>query len=171
MDVLTIFGLAWVGRSVIRDLRNQLFAHYLGLPSRYFDQSSTGQLISRLTYNTEQVADAISNAVVVLIRDTLSIAVLIGVMTYKSWRLTLLIAILGPAIAFLVSRMSRAFRRYSTRIQGSMGDVTRITEQSLHGQRVVKIFFASAVSALAASAHNTMRATMATTSASRNVRA
>ena len=140
MDVLTIFGLAWVGRSVIRDLRNELFAHYLGLPSRYFDQSSTGMLISRLTYNTEQVADAISNAVVVLIRDTLSIAILLGVMTYFSWRLTLIVAILGPAIAFLVSRMSRAFRRYSTRIQGSMGDVTRITEQSLHGHRVVKIF-------------------------------
>jgi subfamily B ATP-binding cassette protein MsbA len=140
MDVLTIYGLAWVGRSVIRDLRNELFGQYLGLPSRYFDQSSTGMLISRLTYNTEQTADAISNAVVVLIRDTLVIIVLLVLMTYYSWRLTLLVGIIGPAIAFLVSRMSRAFRRYSTRIQGSMGDVTRITEQSLHGQRVVKVF-------------------------------
>jgi subfamily B ATP-binding cassette protein MsbA len=140
MDVLTIYGLAWVGRSVIRDLRNELFGHYLGLPSRYFDQSSTGMLISRLTYNTEQVADAISNAIVVLIRDTLAIVVLLGVMLYFSWQLTLLVGVVGPAIAFLVSRMSRAFRRYSTRIQGSMGDVTRITEQSLHGHRVVKIF-------------------------------
>ncbi|HVY67159.1 MAG TPA: lipid A export permease/ATP-binding protein MsbA [Gammaproteobacteria bacterium] len=140
MDVLTIYGLAWVGRSVIRDLRNQLFAHYLGLPSRFFDQSSSGLLISRLTYNTEQVADAISNAVVVLIRDSLAIAILLVVMTYYSWRLTLLVAIIGPVIAFLVSRMSLAFRRYSTRIQNSMGDVTRITEQSLHGHRVVKIF-------------------------------
>jgi subfamily B ATP-binding cassette protein MsbA len=140
MDVLTIYGLAWVGRSVIRDLRNELFAQYLGLPSRYFDQSSTGTLISRLTYNTEQVADAISNAVVVLIRDTLVIMVLVVVMVYYSWQLTLLVGVIGPMIAFLVSRMSRAFRRYSTRIQGSMGDVTRITEQSLHGQRVVKIF-------------------------------
>ena len=140
MDFLTIYGLAWVGRSVIRDLRNELFGHYLGLPSRYFDQSSTGVLISRLTYNTEQVAEAISNAVVIVIRDTLVIAVLLVLMWYYSWRLTLLVAIVGPAIGFLVSRMSRAFRRYSTRIQNSMGDVTRITEQSLHGQRVVKIF-------------------------------
>ncbi|MEO8464424.1 MAG: lipid A export permease/ATP-binding protein MsbA [Gammaproteobacteria bacterium] len=140
MDFLTIYGLAWVGRSVIRDLRNELFGHYLGLPSRYFDQSSTGVLISRLTYNTEQVAEAISNAVVIVIRDTLVIAVLMVLMWYYSWRLTLLVAIVGPAIGFLVSRMSRAFRRYSTRIQNSMGDVTRVTEQSLHGQRVVKIF-------------------------------
>jgi subfamily B ATP-binding cassette protein MsbA len=140
MDFLMVYGLAWVGRSVIRDFRNELFAHYLGLPARYFDQGSAGVLISRLTYNTEQVAEAISNAVVVVIRDTLAILVLLGVMIYMSPRLTLLIAVVGPTIAFVISRMSKAFRRYSTRIQHSMGDVTKITEQSLHGHRVVKIF-------------------------------
>jgi subfamily B ATP-binding cassette protein MsbA len=140
MDFLAVYGLGWVGRSVIRDLRAQLFAHYMGLPSRYYDQSSTGVLISKLTYNTEQVAEAISSAVVILIRDTLVIIVLLGMMIYLSPQLTLLIAIVGPTIAFLVSRMSRAFRRYSARIQNSMGDVTRITEQSLQGQRVVKVF-------------------------------
>src|SRR4051812_37661842 len=76
MDFLTIYGLAWVGRSVIRDLRNELFAHYLSLPTRFFDQGSSGTLISRLTYNTEQVADAISNAIVIVIRDTLAIVLL-----------------------------------------------------------------------------------------------
>ncbi len=140
MDFLTVYGLAWVGRSVIRDVRSQLFAHYLGLPARFFDQSSSGMLISKLTYNTEQIADAISNAVVILIRDSLAIVVLLAMMIYFSPRLTLLIGIVGPTIAFLVSRMSHAFRRYSARIQNSMGDVTKITEQSLHGHRVVKIF-------------------------------
>jgi subfamily B ATP-binding cassette protein MsbA len=140
MEFLTIYGLAWVGRSVIRDLRSELFAHYLTLPTRFFDQGSAGVLISKLTYNTEQVADAISNAVVIVLRDTLSIAVLLAVMFKLSPRLTLLIGIIGPTIAFVISRMSKAFRRYSTRIQTSMGDVTKITEQSLHGQRIVKVF-------------------------------
>jgi subfamily B ATP-binding cassette protein MsbA len=140
MDFLTVYGLAWVGRSVIRDLRDQLFGHYLQLPARYFDRSSSGQLISKLTYNTEQVAEAISNAVVILMRDTLAIIVLLGVMIYMSGRLTLAIAVVGPTIMFLVGKMSAAFRRYSARIQSSMGDVTKLTEQSLHGQRVVKIF-------------------------------
>jgi subfamily B ATP-binding cassette protein MsbA len=140
MDVLTVYGLGWVGRSVIRDLRRQLFAQYLGLPARYFDQSSSGVLISKLTYNTEQVAEAISTAVVVLLRDTLAIIVLLGMMLYLSWQLTLLIGIVAPTVGFLVGHMTRAFRRYSARIQNSMGDVTRITDQSLHGQRVVKIF-------------------------------
>jgi ATP-binding cassette, subfamily B, bacterial MsbA len=140
MDFLTIYGLAWVGRSVIRDLRNELFNHYLTLPTRFFDQGSSGALISRLTYNTEQVADAISNAIVIVIRDTLTIILLIAAMLRMSPRLTLLIVVVGPAVGFVIGRMSKAFRRYSSRIQTSMGDVTKITEESVHGQRIVKVF-------------------------------
>jgi subfamily B ATP-binding cassette protein MsbA len=140
MDFLTVYGLAWVGRSVIRDLRNELFAHYLSLPTRFFDQGSSGALISKLTYNTEQVADAISNAIVIVIRDTLTIILLIAAMLKMSPRLTLLILVVGPSVGFVIGRMSKAFRRYSTRIQTSMGDVTKITEESVHGQRIVKVF-------------------------------
>jgi subfamily B ATP-binding cassette protein MsbA len=140
MDFLTIYGLAWVGRSVIRDLRNELFAHYLSLPTRFFDQGSSGALISKITYNTEQVADAISNAVVIVMRDTLAIVLLVAVMLKMSPRLTLLILVVGPTVGFVIGRMSKAFRRYSTRIQTSMGDVTKVTEESLHGQRIVKVF-------------------------------
>ena len=140
MDFSIVYGLAWVGRSVIRDLRNEVFEHYLGLPARYFDQGSSGVLISRLTYNTELVAEAISTAVVIVMRDTLAIATLVVFMLYVSPQLTLTIAVVAPVIALVVGAMSRAFRRYSTRIQSSMGDVTKLTEQSLHGQRVVKVF-------------------------------
>jgi len=140
MDFLLVFGLAWVGRSVIRDLRSQVFGHYLGLPARYFDQGSSGLLISKLTYNTEQVAEAISGAVVTLLRDSIAIVALLVVMVRMSPRLTLLIGIVAPVIVLVVGAMSRALRRYSTRIQHSMGDVTKLTEQSLHGHRVVKVF-------------------------------
>jgi ATP-binding cassette, subfamily B, bacterial MsbA len=139
-DFFAVFGLGWVGRSVIRDLRTQLFTHYLDLPVRYYDQSSSGALISKLTYNTEQVAEAISTAIVTVVRDSLTMIALVGVMIYMSPELTLLIAIVGPTVGLLVNAMSRAFRRYSSRIQNSMGDVTRVTEQSLLGQRIVKIF-------------------------------
>jgi subfamily B ATP-binding cassette protein MsbA len=140
MDFLTVYGLAWVGRSAIRELRGEVFAHYLGLPARYFDQGSSGALISRLTYNTEMVSEAISNAIVILLRDTLAIVLYIGVMIWYSPRLTLTVAVIGPVIALVIGGMSRAFRRYSTRIQRSMGDVTKLAEQSLHGHRVVKVF-------------------------------
>jgi subfamily B ATP-binding cassette protein MsbA len=140
MDFLLVFGLAWVGRSVIRDLRNEVFGHYLGLPARYFDQGSSGLLISKLTYNTEQVAEAIAGAVVIVLRDTIAIVALLVVMVRMSPKLTLLIGIVAPLIVLVVGAMSRGLRRYSARIQNSMGDVTKLTEQSLHGHRVVKVF-------------------------------
>ena len=140
MDFLMVYGLAWMGRSVIRDLRSEVFGHYLALPARYFDQGSSGVLISRLTYNTEQVAEAISTAIVVVLRDTMAVLFLLAMMISMSPRLTLLIGVVGPVIALVVGAMSRALRRYSARIQHSMGDVTKLTEQSLHGHRVVKVF-------------------------------
>jgi subfamily B ATP-binding cassette protein MsbA len=140
MDFLTVYGLSWVGRSVIRDLRSELFGRYLELPAAYYDRSSTGELISKLTYNTEQVAEAISSAIVSLVRDSLTIIVLMGVMIHYSGTLTLIICIVGPVVAVLITYMSKAFRRYSGRIQNSMGDVTRVAEQSLQGHRIVKIF-------------------------------
>ncbi|HSG65205.1 MAG TPA: lipid A export permease/ATP-binding protein MsbA [Gammaproteobacteria bacterium] len=139
-DFVAVYGLGWLGRRVIRDMRNELFQKYTALPAEFFDRSSTGNLISKLTYNTEQVAEAISNVVVVLVRDTLTMIALVGVMIYFSATLTALVGITAPVIAVLVAMMSRAFRRYSARIQNSMGDATRVTDQALTGHRIVKIF-------------------------------
>lgn len=140
LDFLTVYGLSFIGRSVIRDLRSDVFEHYLMLPAPYFDRNATGTLISKLTYNTEQVAEAISNAIVILVRDSLQIIVQVAVMLWFSVQLTLVVAVVGPTVAVLVAVMSRAFRRHSTRIQSSMGDVTRVAEQSVHGQRIIKMF-------------------------------
>ena len=140
MDFLTIYGLSWVGRSAIRDLRRDLFRQYLYLPASYYDRHTTGDLVSRLTFNTEQIAEAVSNAIVILVRDCLLVAVMIGVMMVFSVELTLILGVIGPIVAVLLTIMSRAFRRYSTKIQNSMGDVTRVAGQALRGQRVVKIF-------------------------------
>tara|TARA_Y100001970_G_C14221101_1_gene852713 strand:+ start:326 stop:2074 length:1749 start_codon:yes stop_codon:yes gene_type:complete len=139
-DFISIYGLAWIGRRVIRDLRSLIFKKYTELPSKYFDSSSIGMLVSKLTYNTEQVAEAISNALVVLVRDSLTIFVLIGAMIYFSPPLTILVAITTPVVAIFVSIMSKAFRRYSAKIQTSMGDATRIIESAISGHKVVKIF-------------------------------
>jgi ATP-binding cassette, subfamily B, bacterial MsbA len=139
-DFVTVYGLGWLGRRVIRDLRSQLFAKYLALPTRYFERESTGTLISKLTYNTEQVAQAISEALVVLVRDTLTIIVLIVAMLYYSPKLSLLIFILAPVIGLLIRLMSSEFRRYSVRIQDSMGDATKITEQVIHGHKDIRIY-------------------------------
>jgi subfamily B ATP-binding cassette protein MsbA len=140
MDFLTVYGLSWVGRSAVRDMRAELFAKYLQLPTSYYDRTASGDSISKLTFNTEQVAAAISTAVVVLVRDTLLVVVMIIVMLSYNIRLTLALALVGPAIALSIGAMARAFRRYSMRIQNSMGDVTRVANQAFTGQKVIKIF-------------------------------
>ncbi len=139
-DFVAVYGLGWLGRRVIRDLRSELFQQYTALPARFFDQASTGTLISKLTYNTEQVAEAISTVLVIVVRDSLTMIVLVGAMIYFSPILTVLVAITIPIVGFLVGVMSRAFRRYSTRIQASLGDATRVTEEALSGQQIVKVF-------------------------------
>ncbi|MFP6829112.1 MAG: lipid A export permease/ATP-binding protein MsbA [Gammaproteobacteria bacterium] len=139
-DFVSVYGLGWLGRRVIRDLRGELFQRYTELPARFFDQTSSGLLISKLTYNTEQVADAISNVLVIAVRDTLTMIALIGAMIYFNPILTALVAVTVPVIGILVGIMSRAFRRYSTRIQASMGDATRVTEEALAGHLIVKVF-------------------------------
>lgn len=140
VNFLTIYGLSWVGRSAVRDLRADLFRHYLYLPASYYDRHATGDLISRLTFNAEQVADAISNAIVIIVRDMLLVLAMVGVMLHLSVELTVILAFVGPVVALLLGAMGRAFRRYSTRIQNSMGDATRVAAQALRGQRVVKVF-------------------------------
>src|SRR5690554_800493 len=83
------FGMQWVGRKLIADLRNALFDRYLELPAAYFDHESSGQMISRVTYNTEQVAGAATKALIGISRDLLTVIALFGVMLIQSWRLTI----------------------------------------------------------------------------------
>jgi len=137
---LSSYWLGWIGRHVIKVLRGQAFAKFLVLPTRFFDATSAGELLSKLTYNVEQVAEATSNVVTVLVRDTLTIVCLLAYMVYLSPLLTLILAVTGPLMAFVIRFLSTLFRRHSLRIQDSMGDVTKITGEALQSHRIVKIF-------------------------------
>lgn len=143
-DYVSTYFPGWVGRQIIKTLRAELFGHYMRLPASHYDRMSTGHMLSRLTLNTEQVAEATTNSVTVLIRDTLTIVGLLGYLFYINWQLAAFALTLAPLIAWLVQKINRSFRRYSARIQNSMGDVTRVAKESLDGQRVVKVFNAQA---------------------------
>ena len=133
-------SLGWIGRSVISTLRREAFGKYLTLPSRYFDDKSAGPLLSRLTFNVEMVAESVTSVVTIAIRDVLTVIAAFAVMTLKSPKLTLFVLILFPIIAVLVRVLGIAFRRYSNRIQDSVGEVTQVTEEIVRGNWVVKIF-------------------------------
>ncbi len=134
------YSLGWVGRSVISALRRDVFDKFLTLPTRFFESQSAGPLLSRMTYNAEMVAEAGANVITVMVRELLTVIACTGVMLWHSPRLTAFVAIVVPLIAIVVRILSQAFRRYSGRIQDSIGDVTRVTEEVLTGNRVVKVF-------------------------------
>ena len=139
-DYVSNFFPGWVGRQIIKSMRAELFGHYLRLPVRYYESAATGDLLSRLTLNIERVAEATTNAVTVMIRDTLTILGLIGMLFYYNWQLATFVLLLAPPISWLIQFINRAFRRYSARIQASMGDVTRVAKEALDAQRVIKAF-------------------------------
>jgi len=139
-EYFSTYHMSWVGRQVIKTLRREVFAHFLMLPVRFFDRNSSGTLISQVTYNIEQVAESTTNVLTTLVRDSLTIIGLIGLMLWLNPFLSLFIFAVVPLLMLLVRLVSRYFRRYSSRIQDSMGDVTQVTEEIIQGQRVVKIF-------------------------------
>jgi subfamily B ATP-binding cassette protein MsbA len=139
-DYVSSYFPGWVGRQIIKAMRAELFAHYLSLPTSYYDRAASGQMLSRLTYNIELVAEATTNSVTVLIRDTLTIVGLLGWLFYLNWQLAAFALALAPFIAWLMQKINRLFRRYSARIQSSMGDVTRVTKEALDAHRVIKVF-------------------------------
>jgi len=134
------YGMSWVGRMIIKDLRDEMFEKLMLLPGDYYDKNSTGTTISKFTYDVEQVAQAATNAITIMIRDVLMVISLIGYMFYISPLLAALFLLVGPLIAFLISLVSRRFRKVSQRIQQSMGKVTHVVEEAIQAQRVVKIF-------------------------------
>ena len=135
-----VYGMEWVGRKVVADLRQELFNQYVGLPASYYDTHSSGQLISKLAYNSEQVANAATRSVIAAFRDIMLVILLLTVMLTANLMLSLVMLLLMPMIGLLVTVISRRFRKISHRIQDSMGDVSHLTEEVVVGQQVVKVF-------------------------------
>ncbi len=136
----TEMSLGYIGRSVISDLRRQVFGKFLTLPAKFFDAQAAGPLLSRMTYNVEMVAESVTSVVTVAVRDVLTVIAAFCVMLYHSPTLTMYVMIVFPIVAVIVRLLSIAFRRYSNRIQDSVGDVSQVTDEIVRGNWVVKAF-------------------------------
>lgn len=134
------YSLQWVGRSIIKRLRTEIFEHFLHLPTAYFDHNTSGNLIAKLTYHVEQVAQSVTDAFISVVKDGLTVLGLMALMFYLSPDLALLAVVGGPLIAAVMIFVSKRFRRYSGKIQGSMGDVTHVSEEVINGHQVIKVF-------------------------------
>ena len=134
------YCLAWVSGKVVMTMRRHLFKHLMYMPVSFFDQNSAGKLLSRITYDSEQVANSSSNSLTTIVREGAYILSLLGVMIYTSWQLSVVLFIIGPIIAVLIRMVSKTFRRLSKNMQNSMGELTSTAEQMLRGHKVVLSF-------------------------------
>jgi subfamily B ATP-binding cassette protein MsbA len=137
---ISMYCISWVGRRVIMVLRERMFSKLLLLPKDFYDNATSGEIISKFTYDVEQVANASTKAITIIVRDIFTVIGLLAWMFYLSVTLTLILLTTGPLIALLISFVTKKFRKLSKRIQGSMGDVSRIVEESIKAQIVVKVF-------------------------------
>lgn len=139
-NFIASYCLNWVGTHVVQNLRQQLFEHFMKLPVSFHDQHSTGELISKVTYNTEQIKQTTSRALAVMVREGAFVIGLVAMMFYHSWQLSAIFLLIAPVIAVVVRQVSKRFRMLSRNIQTAMGDVTTSSEQMLNGHKVILSF-------------------------------
>jgi len=137
---ISSYCISWVSGNVVMNIRRRLFSHMMGMPVSFFDQQSTGTLLSRITYDSEQVASSSSGALVTVVREGASIIGLFIMMFYYSWQLSLILIVLAPIVSFAIRTVSKRFRTISKSMQNTMGQVTTSAEQMLKGHKEVLIF-------------------------------
>ncbi|QLB20201.1 lipid ABC transporter permease/ATP-binding protein [Vespertiliibacter pulmonis] len=137
---ISSYCLAWVSGKVVMTMRQKVFKHLMFMPVTFFDQNSSGKLLSRITYDSEQVASSSASALQSVVREGVYILFLITTMFYYSWRLSLVLFLVGPVIAVLIRLVSKRFRMLSRNMQESMGSMTESAEQMLRGHKVVLSF-------------------------------
>jgi subfamily B ATP-binding cassette protein MsbA len=131
---------AWVGQRVVMDLRGQMFGKLLALPQRYYADNLSGNLISKFSFDVTQVATGVTYVLTILVRDGVTVVGLLAFLLWMNWKLTLITFATIPPIAFAVRMFNRRLRRLTRETQRSMGDITQVLQESIEGQKVVKIF-------------------------------
>ena len=134
------YSMAWLGRKVIFDLRGQMFARLMLAPTAYYDANTSASLISKLIYDVEQVAQASTAALRIMLQDSIHAIVLLSYLFYLNARLAFVLVLIAPVIAVLLHLASQRFRVTSRNIQITMGGIADVAKEAFQGHHVVKIF-------------------------------
>jgi ATP-binding cassette, subfamily B, bacterial MsbA len=138
--LISNYGMGYISRNVVQSMQRDVFAAYLRLPASFFGNEHSGHQISRITYTSEQIAGAATDALKVAVTESVTVIGMFIVMLYKSLYLTTALLVLVPAIVVIASAVSRRYRVVSRRIQGMMGSVTGTVEEMLKAHREVRIY-------------------------------
>jgi subfamily B ATP-binding cassette protein MsbA len=134
------YGITYVARRVIHQLRLAIFDRLLVLPARFYHRNASATLLSKLTFNVEQVTGAATDALKIFVREGLTIVGLLAYIVYLNWQLSLVFLTVGPFIGWVVNKASKRFRNISTNLQDSMGQVTASASEAIKGYEVVRVF-------------------------------
>ncbi|KAA0456454.1 MAG: lipid A export permease/ATP-binding protein MsbA [Candidatus Thioglobus sp.] len=140
MTATSAAASSWVSSKVIMDLRKDMFAKLLQLPKAYFDKNTTGEVLSKLTYNVEQIAAMASDIWLSFIKSSVFVIILISYLFYKSWQLSLILLVLLPLVALIVKLSSARMRNSSKLVQQSIGSMTHLLDENISGNSLVKIY-------------------------------
>lgn len=139
-EFLSKYYMGYVGRSVVCDYRQQMLNHLLLIPMSYYKKHTIGELISKVNFDAEQVANAVSDAVRECLNSIVAIVVLFSAMLSVSWKVTLTIMLVAPLVSVALRMLGQRMRRYSTQVQNSMGELTHVTSEVISGHQVIRIY-------------------------------
>lgn len=134
------FSMAWIGARIMFDIRNEMFTHLCRLPAAYYDQNVSGRLMSKVIYDVQQISNATTKALFVVIKDGLSVIWLLGYMVYMNWKLTLLFLVIAPLVGGFVRFVSKRFFKTGLGLQKSMGGISGVVQELTEGHLTVKAY-------------------------------
>ncbi|OJZ18117.1 MAG: lipid A export permease/ATP-binding protein MsbA [Thiobacillus sp. 65-29] len=137
---VSTYCMAWVGSRLVMDLRAAMFDKLMTLPTRYFDQNPSGQLIAHLAFNVTQVTQSATSSLTTLVRDTVTVLGLLGYLLWLNWQLTLIVFGMVPLTLWIVRIASRRLRGLSRKAQQNIGELTQVVDEAVGGHRVVKLY-------------------------------
>lgn len=139
-NFISNYYMAWAGRNVVMRFRQEIFAHLMKLPASFYDNTTSGQLLSTIVYNVDQVAKASTDAVVTVVQESCFVTGLLIYMLLTSWKLSLVFFITAPVVAVIARYSSKRMRKLSSNVQYSMGDITHVAEEAIEGYKVIRTF-------------------------------
>jgi ATP-binding cassette, subfamily B, bacterial MsbA len=137
---VSMYSMRWIARRVVEKLRRQAFGRLMHMPVSFFDMQSTGIMVSKLTYDAERLSSVATRTAMNVLRDVLTLVGLIGYMLYLDWRLTLIFAIVAPLMVLYLRKTTPKLRATAKKVQLAVGEMTKVSEEAISGQRIVKIF-------------------------------
>jgi ATP-binding cassette, subfamily B, bacterial MsbA len=137
---ISMYSMRWIARRVVETLRREAFSRLMRMPVSFFDAQSTGIMVSKLTYDAERLSSVATRTAMNVLRDVLTVFGLIVYMLYLDWRLTLIFAIVAPLMVLYLRKTTPKLRANAKKVQLAVGEMTKVSEEAISGQRIVKIF-------------------------------